>query len=65
MSNIVPLTKTLRKKAAQQKRKHATMCRQGIHKWQVEKERVFDTKQGQLVTVLRCAYCDKTKHKLI
>lgn len=41
--------------------KGKTLCRSGFHKWQVVTERKFDTKQGRLVTLYRCARCGEEK----
>lgn len=43
------------------KHKGKSLCRSGFHKWQVEKERQFDVKQGKLVTSYRCMRCGETK----
>ncbi len=40
-----------------------TLCRNGHHKWRIDKVRRFDVKQGRLVTVYRCARCGKTRVK--
>ncbi len=61
MADIVPF----RKKSLKEKHKGNTLCRNGHHKWVVDKERQFDTKQGRLVTLFRCARCDKTKTRAI
>ncbi|MDX1506455.1 MAG: hypothetical protein R3221_12105 [Spongiibacter sp.] len=39
-----------------------SLCREGHHKWQVEKNSQFDVKQGKLVTVYRCVRCGKRKN---
>ena len=39
----------------------SSLCREGHHKWQVEKTRQFDVKQGRLVTRYRCQRCGKTR----
>jgi hypothetical protein len=46
-----------------EKKGPTTMCRHGHHKWVVDKAKQFDVKQGKLVTVYRCARCDKQKVK--
>ncbi len=38
-----------------------TLCRNGHHRWVVDKDSVFDTKLGRLVTRYRCARCGQTK----
>ena len=44
-----------------EKHKGKTLCRSGFHKWVVDKEKQFDTRQGRLVTVYRCTRCGATK----
>ena len=41
-----------------------TLCRSGFHQWQDEPKKQFDVKQGQLVSVQRCARCDKTRTRV-
>ena len=43
------------------KHKGKSLCRSGFHKWQVEKERQFDVKQGKLVTLYLCMRCGEKK----
>lgn len=50
-----------RKPSLKDRHKGKTLCRHGHHKWQVDKAKQFDTKQGKLVTVYRCARCGKEK----
>lgn len=52
-----------RKPSLKDRHKGKTLCRHGHHKWQVDKAKQFDTKQGRLVTVYRCARCGKEKVK--
>ena len=52
-----------RKPSLQEKHKGKTLCKHGQHKWVVDKAKQFDVKQGKLVTVYRCARCDKQKVK--
>lgn len=42
-----------------------TLCANGHHKWEVSNDKQFDSKQGKLVTVFRCARCDKQKVKAL
>ena len=46
-----------RKPAAADKAKGKTLCKRGFHKWVVDKDKRFDTRQGRLVTDYRCARC--------
>ena len=57
MADIIPF----RKPFLQEKHKGNTLCRHGHHKWTVDKEKQFDVKQGQLVTIYRCIRRGKQK----
>ena len=59
MPEVIPF----RKPSLKQKHKGSTLCRHGHHKWQVDKAKQFDVREGKLVTVCRCARCDKVKVK--
>ena len=59
MADVLPF----RKPSAKDRHKGKTLCRHGHHKWQVDKAKQFDVKQGRLVTVYRCARCGKEKVK--
>ena len=50
-----------RKPSAAEKARGKTLCRRGFHKWVVEKERQFDTREGRLVTAYRCSRCGAVK----
>ena len=39
----------------------SSLCREGHHKWRVDKAKQFDVKQGKLVTVYRCERCGEQK----
>lgn len=56
MADIVPF----RKPRPAERHRGNTLCRRGFHKWVVDKEQHFDTRQGRLVTLLRCARCGTT-----
>lgn len=43
----------------------STLCRAGKHKWQIEKQTDFDSKQGKLVSRYRCERCGKVKVKAL
>ena len=60
MADIIPF----RKPKASEKHKDTTLCRSGFHKWKVDKNKVFDVRQGKLVTVYRCERCGATKSEL-
>ena len=57
MGEILPF----RKPKASERHRGKTLCRHGHHRWEIDKERVFDTKQGRLVTRYRCARCGLTR----
>ena len=50
-----------RKPSLKEKHRGKTLCKHGHHKWQVDKAKQFDVKQGRLVTVYRCARCGKQR----
>ena len=58
MANVVPIQQARAKKKPG---KGNTLCRNGHHKWVVDKEKQFDVKAGKLVTVYRCERCDKQR----
>lgn len=60
MGEIIPF----KKKTLLEKHKGNTLCRQGHHKWLLEKQSQFDVKKGQLVTVYGCKRCGIRKNKL-
>ncbi len=57
MADILPF----RRPSAAEKNKGKSLCRHGHHKWEVDKAKQFDVKQGKLVTVYRCSRCGKTR----
>ncbi|MDH5514023.1 MAG: hypothetical protein OEY45_02555 [Gammaproteobacteria bacterium] len=50
-----------RKPTAAERAKGNTLCRRGFHKWTVDGDTTFDSKQGRLVTRLRCERCGAFK----
>ena len=42
-----------------------SLCKNGHHKWVIDKAKQFDVKQGKLVTVYKCARCGEIKSKLV
>jgi hypothetical protein len=50
-----------RKPTAAECAKGKTLCRSGFHKWAVDGDTTFDSKQGRLVTRLRCTRCGAFK----
>ncbi len=59
MADVLPF----KRPSAKDKHKGKTLCRHGHHKWQVDKQRQFDVKQGKLVTRYRCTRCGAEKIK--
>ena len=53
------------KPSAAQKNKGKTLCKRGFHKWEIQQEKIFDVKQGQLVTAYQCSRCGDKKTKLV
>jgi len=53
MAEILPF----RKPSLKDRHRGKTLCRHGHHKWEVDKARQFDVKQGGLVTRYRCSRC--------
>lgn len=50
-----------KKPSAQERHRGKSLCKSGFHKWEVAKERPFDVKTGNLVTLYRCRRCGATK----
>jgi len=50
-----------RKPKPAEKAKGKTLCKRGFHKWVVDKDKRFDTRQGRLVTDYRCERCGVMK----
>lgn len=61
MADILPF----KKPPTARKHKGKGLCREGHHKWEVCKEKQFDSRQGRLVTVYRCKRCGKQKVKAL
>jgi len=50
-----------RKATPAEKAKGKTLCKRGFHKWVINKQRGFDSRQGRLVTEYRCERCGVVK----
>ncbi len=61
MADVIPF----KKRSLQERHRGKVLCRHGHHKWVVDKEKQFDVKQGRLVTLYRCARCNKTRTKAL
>ena len=57
MGEILPF----RKPKASERHRGKTLCRNGHHKWVIDKSQVFDVELGRLVTRYRCARCGQVK----
>lgn len=42
-----------------------TLCKEGHHKWVIDKKKQFDSQQGRLVTLFICSRCGKKKTELL
>jgi len=61
MADILPF----KRPRPSEKHKGKTLCKSGFHKWTINKEKQFDTKQGKLVTLYRCTRCGATKSEAL
>lgn len=59
VTNVIPF----KRRKLSEKHKGKSLCREGFHKWEVDKASVFDVKQGCLVTRYRCSRCGVTRTK--
>jgi len=59
MAEILPFNRP----KLSEKHKGNTLCRNGHHKWELERDSVFDTKKGRLVSRYRCVRCGKVRIK--
>jgi hypothetical protein len=59
MADILPF----KRPKAGAKHKGKTLCKSGFHKWEISKEKQFDSRQGKLVTLYVCKRCGATKTK--
>ena len=57
MAEILPF----KRPKLSEKHRGNTLCRHGHHKWELERESVFDSKQGRLVTRYKCTRCGKVR----
>jgi len=54
---------TFKRPKLSEKHRGNTLCRNGHHKWEIEQDSVFDSKQGRLVTRSKCSRCGKIRVK--
>lgn len=56
MAEILPF----KPRKASERHRGNTLCRNGHHKWVIDRQSVFDVKLGKLVNRYRCTRCGKT-----
>lgn len=61
MADILPF----KRPSAADKFKGKSLCREGFHKWVVDKEKQFEVKSGKLVTIYICVRCGEKKVKAV
>ena len=61
MAEILPF----KRRKPSEKHRGNTLCRNGHHKWEVDRESVFDSKQGRLVTRYVCRRCGKSRTRAL
>jgi len=61
LGEVIPF----RKKKSPEKHKGSILCKRGFHKWKVDNEKQFDSKQGRLITAYTCKRCGKTKTEAV
>jgi hypothetical protein len=59
MADVLPF----KKRPLKSQHKGNTLCRNGHHKWLVDKATRFDVKRGKLVTSYICSRCGKLKNE--
>ncbi len=57
MGDVIPF----KRPKLSEKFRGKTLCREGFHKWIIDKKSLFDVKKGALVTSYRCARCAATR----
>jgi hypothetical protein len=61
MAEILPF----KRRRLSEKHRGNTLCRNGHHKWEVDRESVFDSQQGRLVTRYVCRRCGKSRTRAL
>jgi len=57
MADILPF----KARKASERHRGNTLCRNGHHKWRLDKQSVFDVKLGKLVSRYCCTRCGRIK----
>lgn len=68
MANILEFKKPTKSHQAKKnltEKPAGILCKEGHHKWVIVQKKKFETYSGKLMTVYRCARCNKTKSKLL
>lgn len=52
---------TFKRPKLSEKHRGNTLCRNGHHKWVLDRSSAFDSKQGRLVTRYKCSRCGKLR----
>jgi len=66
MGDILPFKppkNSTRARSLSEIHKGKTLCKSGFHKWEITKDKQFDSRQGKLVTLYICQRCGKSKMK--
>jgi hypothetical protein len=56
MGEVIPFARR-----AEGRKAVSSLCREGHHKWRIDKAKQFDVKQGKLVTIYICERCGEKK----
>ncbi len=64
MADLISLDKA-RAAKTKERNKGKTLCKNGHHKWEIDKAKQFDSKLGKLVTAYICKHCKKRKVKAL
>jgi len=64
MGDILPFKRpAARARKPSEIHKEKTLCKSGFHKWEISKDKQFDSRQGKLVTLYVCRRCGANKTK--
>ena len=56
MGEIIPF-----KRPKAPRKPNKTLCRSGFHRWEVDKERPFEVREGRLLSRYYCSRCGATR----
>jgi hypothetical protein len=60
MADILPFKRPKKRKLSEI-HKGKTLCKSGFHKWEISKDKQFNSRQGRLVTLYVCQRCGAHK----